>query len=597
MFRYIAIAWNESAAGCSATAQHLSFEWRHQPGWDAALIRPGLEVFTRDTDTRVNGAITLQGSKGLILGRLFRRADPTLLTVPDVAVNDADAANIISSRGRTLLSDFWGRYVAFMSTPDGHTLLLRDPTGALPCFRLRHLNVTIIFSWLEDALQMLGESLPCRVNWDAVTVQLLQGHLSGRETSLEGIIQVLPGEAVDLHDESSEQLWSAVEFARSPSNCHFEEASALLRHTVQDCAHAWASCYSILLLRLSGGVDSSILVSCLAPNRTGADVVCVNYHSPGSDSDERHYARLAAARAGRDLLERERDPGFRIERILQAARMPDPVVYVGRMNAHTDAALATSYAAPAMFTGAGGDAVFYELLRWWPAADYLHNHGLDAGFLIAAMDAARLGRVSVWRAIASAMSEWLRHDALARQPGGTATLLAHEVQQFAVDPDRFAHLEFRGADQLPIGKYMQTVALTYPVGYYDPLEKEAAPEIVNPLLSQPVVELALRLPSYMLTRGGHGRALARQAFGSELPPQISNRRTKGGMEDHLKTVLRANLDFVRGMVLEGHLTRRGMLDRAKLEELLSDRPTAMTSSMSQIHGLVAVEAWLSRWIH
>jgi len=597
MFRYIAIAWNESEPARATAAQHLSAEWRHRSGWDAALVRPGLEVFTRDTDARVNDVVRLQDGSGLILGRLFRRADPTLQTVPHALLSGRDAENIFRSGGRALVSDFWGRYVAFLKTAHGSTLLLRDPTGALPCFRLQHRGVSIIFSWLEDALLMLGEPPPLKVNWDAVTAQLMRGSLGGRETSLDGVLQVLPGEMIDLHDESSTLLWSAVEIAGNPSICNVEDACALLRHTVQVAARAWASCYSTLLLRLSGGIDSSILLSCLDPSKAPADVICLNYHSPGSDSDERHYARLAAARTGRDLLERERDPGFRIERILEAARMPDPVFYVGRMNAHTDAALAASYAAPALFTGAGGDAVFYEMLQWWPAADYLHIHGLDAGFPASAMDAARLGRVSVWRAIASALSEWFRHDALARRPGGTGPLLTPDVQQYSVDLDRFAHPAFRGADQLPIGKFMQTVALMHPVGYYDPFEKEAAPEIVHPLLSQPLVELALRLPTYLLIRGGHGRALARQAFASELPPQISNRRTKGGMEDHLRTVLHSNLDFVRGILLEGQLARRGMLDRAKLEELLSDRPTALIGSMSQIHGLVAVEAWLSRWTH
>ena len=139
------------------------------------------------------------------------------------------------------------------------------------------------------------------------------------------------------------------------------------------------------------------------------------------------------------------------------------------------------------------------------------------------------------------------------------------------------------------------VALMHPLGYYDPFEQAAAPELVHPLFSQPLVELSLRLPTYVLTQGGHGRALARRAFASDLPPQIASRRSKGGMEEHIKAVLHANIDFVRGMLLDGELSRRGILVRAKVEELLSGRPTALPGPVSQIHGLVAVEAWLSRW--
>lgn len=305
MFRYIAIAWNESAPAPAAVAQQLSAEWQQRSDWNAALLRPGLEVFTRGSLAGVNEAVTLQGGSGLILGRLFRRADPALPAVPDAVLSSDDADNIIRSGGRALIKEFWGRYVAFLKPAHGPDLLIRDPTGALPCFRLRHRGVSIIFSWLEDALLMIGGAQPCRVNWDAVTAQLLRGSLGGRETSLEGVLQVLPGEAVMLHEEGSALLWNAVEIAGRPSTANAEDAPALLRHTVQACARAWASCYSSLLLRLSGGIDSSILLSCLAPSKTAADVLCLNYHSPGSDSDERHYARLAAAHAGRDLLERE----------------------------------------------------------------------------------------------------------------------------------------------------------------------------------------------------------------------------------------------------------------------------------------------------
>lgn len=67
------------------------------------------------------------------------------------------------------------------------------------------------------------------------------------------------------------------------------------------------------------------------------------------------------------------------------------------------------------------------------------------------------------------------------------------------------------------------------------------------------------------------------------------------MEEHIKEVLLSNLDFARGMLLDGELARRGMLDRAKVEELLSGRPTALAGPVSQIHALIGVEAWLARW--
>ena len=595
MFRYIGLVWDDAQATTSARAQHLGRQWRARPGWDAALLRPGLQVFTVGTKPGINGAHALPGAHGVVLGKLFRRCDLDSTPSANVELTIEEAQHVLDGEGRSLVHHFWGRYVAFFRTASGSTRVLRDPSGTLPCFLIRDQGVSIVFSWLEDALEMLADGEPRRVNWEALTTQLLRGPLAGRETALEGVSQILPGEVLDPVSASGTLLWSAVDIALSPRAPSAVEAQALLRHTVRSCARAWASCYDTILFRLSGGVDSSILLSCLAPDTTPADVICVNYHSPGSDSDERQYARLTAARVGRDLIERQRDPDFRIDRVLKIARMPDPVPYIGWMNARTDATLASAHAASALFTGAGGDQLFFEFPRWWPAADYLRLRGIDAGFAAAAMDAARLGKVSVWRAIALAVSERVRPNLAARQATGHAALIAKDIVDRQATRERVVHPSLLRASALPIGKHAQTMALMHPLGCYDPFEQASAPELVNPLLSQPLVELCLRWPTYLLTQGGRGRALARRAFASDLPPQIATRRSKGGMEEHIKEVLLSNLDFARGMLLEGELARRGMLDRAKVEELLSGRPTALAGPVSQIHALIGVEAWLARW--
>lgn len=594
MFRYIALSWDMSQPGSSAAARQLSMAWQARPAWDGVLLRPGLQVFTTGSRPGINEAHRLPGGAGVVLGKLFRRRELDTPPVRRVPLDSHEGAGIVENVS-SLVSGFWGRYVAFVQTASGSTCVLRDPSGTLPCFRARHEGVDIIFSWLEDVLEMRGRAKRFAVNWDALTAQLRFGVLSGRETALDGVSQVLPGELLDLRTGCAAVLWSAVDAARSCDPCSAEEAARRLGDTVRACTRAWASCYDTLLLRLSGGVDSSIVLNCLRPADTPADVIAVNYHSPGSDSDERTYARLAAACAGRDLLERERDAGFRVEQVLKAARMPTPIPYVGWMNAAADARLADAYGAPAMFTGAGGDPLFYEYPRWWPAADYLHDRGLDAGFASVAMDAARLGKLSVWRTAALALKERIRPDLAARTPGSFAGLLAPAFLRQRIEAHRFTHPALCEAHDLPLGKYMQAMALMYPLGYYDPFEQACAPELVNPLFSQPLVELCLGLPTYVLTLGGRGRALARRAFAADLPAQIANRRSKGGMEEHIKAVLDANIELVRSLLLDGELGRRGIIERSRIEELLSGRPTALAGAVSQIHALTAVEAWLTHW--
>jgi len=595
VFRYVAFSWNVSHATAAALAERLDAECLGWVDWTPALQRPGLHVFTIGARAGVNEVIHLQGGLGVILGKLFRPGALGTRPARNQSLSGAEGDAILRSGGRSLATDFWGRYVAFVQTAQGLARVLRDPSGTLPCFRLQLDGVTLVFSWLEDALALVGALRRWAMNWDALKVCLQGGALSGRQTALEGVLQVLPGESIDLLRLDSELVWRAVDFARSPASFSAAEASGLLREGVQACVDAWASCYDTLLVRLSGGVDSSILISCLAPARTAADVISINYHSRGSDSDERVYARLAAASAGRDLIERERDPGFRIGRVLSSARMCVPIPYVGWMSGASDAQLATAYGAPAMFTGAGGDSLFYEFASWWPASDCLAAQGLSTGFLAAAMDAARLGRVSIWRAIGLAMKERVAPSAFERELTGTAPFLAPEVRTGMEHRMRFLHPSLQDAADIPIGKRVQTFGLLHPLTYYNPFEREAAPELVNPLLSQPLVELCLRLPTYLLTQGGHGRALARQAFAADLPSQIVHRRSKGGLEEHVKAILLSNLKEIRPLLLEGQLARRGLLDLPKVEAVLSGKTSALQGPVSQIHGLVAIEAWISRW--
>lgn len=162
------------------------------------------------------------------------------------------------------------------------------------------------------------------------------------------------------------------------------------------------------------------------------------------------------------------------------------------------------------------------------------------------------------------------------------------------DLARFVHPLSRATHGLPIGKSVQLSQLLFPMEYYDPIAREAGPELVNPLLSQPLVELCLRLPTYLLTAGGQPRGLARLAFAHHIPRAIALRRSKGGMEEHLSAVVAQNRDVVRTLLLEGQLVQRGLIDRRRIEESLSTARQAPAASTAEILTCVGIEAWLGR---
>lgn len=603
MFRYIALNWDPADPSAIAQAGALGRRLTVDRAWQAALEQPGIQVWVRGTAAGINEAYRICGGQGVVLGKLFRNDDLTLGDPGVPVLRQQDAETIVHSAGRSLVRDFWGRYVAFLPEADGRYSVLRDPSGTLPCYRAEHRGITFVFSWLEDLTALIGHSVASEVDDAALCVQLAGGETSGRATALRGVTQVLAGEQVPLHGAPSAGafLWDMIDVARSPAIEDLHEAAEQLRQTVRTCVQDWARCYDSILLRLSGGVDSSIVASCLGAGAVPTRVTCVNYHSPGIDSDERHYARQVAERSRLQLIERARSTGFPLPSILDAALTPSPRHHVSRMgSARMDAELATAVSAPAMFTGTGGDQLFFELHQPWPAADYLRNHGLDRGLWKASADAARLGRTTVWSAVKLAFDDWLRPqvNGFARLPGpqlltDAAAELADQVAQ-AARQDELAHPAVSASLSLPLGKRRQVQQLVHPVPYHDPFGREEAPELVAPLMSQPVMELCLLLPTYVLTAGGRARGLARRAFASHLPADVVARRAKGGMGDHLSAALFAHRGWVAEMLLDGELVRRGLVDRARTEGLLRGHASALVQHAGQVHACLAMEAWLQR---
>ncbi len=596
MFRYIGISWTPAASVPAGVAGRMSQRLGAARGWAPALRLPGFHVFTTGHAPGVNGIHPLPGNRGVIIGRLFRRSESSPQPA-SFAFSAPEADDIIRTGGRALAAQFWGRYIAFIPSSAGVGQVLRDPMGTLPCFRVALDGVHVVFSWLEDWLQF-AESPRLDVNWDAIRAQLLLGQLGGCDTAVHGVSQVPPGELCFLGGPSAKplQVWCAADFARATRDAKVDEAASLLRQTVASCANSWASCYDPILLRLSGGVDSALLLGTLRRTVAPDRITCINYHSAGSDSDERFYARIAARRAGARLLEQERDGAFRLDDVLHVARTPVAGSYIGRMGTgRLDAAAAAACGAKAMFTGSGGDQVFYELRCTWPAADHLKRHGFGRSFLAAALDAAHLGRVSFWEAVRRAIADQsFRGDPLSGA-GRYVTLVSADAMTAArQEARRFIPAVLWSATDLPIGKYHHLAELVTPSDYFDPYLRDASPEVVAPLRSQPVVELCLSLPTYLLTQGGRGRGLARQAFAAELPAEIANRQAKGSIDDHISGVLQRHLPLARSLLLDGHLAKQGLLDRKRVEAALSGSPSATHTYASEVHNCIAIEAWLQR---
>jgi asparagine synthase (glutamine-hydrolysing) len=599
MFRYVAWVWNDrDVAGREAARALLERHGAIAPDWRVALRGRGVEVRYVRARTDCSKAYELADDGGVVLGTLFARSEEGVSTAAPPTLGEADARAMLDTNGRHLIEGFWGRYVAFLHDAAAQaTWVLRDPSGGMPCYLARRRGVDIYFSWIDDVLEFLDEGL--EINWPYLiaTVCFLREPSSG--TALRGITQVLAGECLETRAGGSKRFfyWDPLAIANTEVIEDAGAAAEAMRRCVRDVVHAWASCHEHMLLSLSGGLDSSIVLACLADAPSRPRITCFHYYPLGADLDERAFARAAAAKAGVKLIERARDPSFSLQPLLSIHRSPEPTNYPYFLeHSRVDAQLAAECGAAAVLIGYGGDQLFYQERAEWAPGDFLHRRGMRPGLLRIALDAAQMDEVSVWRVLRAAGAGYLLQHrwSLLEEAGRMRPLLVPEVIREARRGAEFLHPLLRHPRGAPSGKLWHAHQISQPFDFYDPLG-EAGPERIAPLFSQPLMELCLRIPTYVLTQGGWDRAVARRAFYDDLPVEVRNRRHKGGIEEHLRKTLEHNRGWLRELLLDGSLVREGIIDRAKLAEVLSGRATRIASGSGELLEYAGIEAWCRRW--
>lgn len=605
MYRYIALLWDTTNGRSEPAARALTDRLRaSRTKWSRVLEAPGIEVFHAGLGTGPSAVYPLPRAGGVVLGTLFSRGFGAEASSRAGVFDDVEATRIVATGGKHLLEKYWGRYVALIRAKDSpEVLVLRDPSGTLPCWYTEHDGVSIVCSDIEDCRD-LG-ALTFTINWDYVAGRVAHAPLQVRDTALNEVSEIQPGERLHIRAGAvtREIAWNPIEIARSAPLQSPEEAMVLLRAAAVDCVHAWASCYDGIVHNLSGGLDSSIVLSCLRSAPSRPRVTCLNYFRHGPGEDERRYARLMAQHASAELVEYEPDPAdVRLDDLYHLCRTPRPWFYLyGLQHARFEAALAAQYGASAMFTGAGGDSVFYQARGDLALCDFVLDRGLGRGLLAAAVDAARVSKQSIWPLLLKALRYRIwspKWDPVGMSKPFKRTIVTPAVVDMAKRNRSLSHpwLTPENVAGVPPGILWHIMSLSMPPAYYGSFQWSGDLEKILPLLGQPLVELCLRIPTYHLIQGGRDRALARRAFEGDLPRQIVRRYAKGRVDRSTRNILDANLDFVRELLLDGLLVRRGLLDRAGLELYLSREHSPADFQYNEIlYEHVSTEAWLRSW--
>lgn len=611
MFRYVALIWNAASQQQTDCVQLLSGRVRAiSSQWQEVFDHKGMRVFCADVRPGSLEPCLLARNSGVVLGALFeRKTDPQDSAPSRKAVLDSEATeSIVRSRGEKLVAQYWGDYVALLATENERgRLAIKDPTGNLPCFGTQFRGVTVLFSCVTDCMDLQLPSFT--INPAYLSSRLIDGGSSHEHSPLSDVYQVYRGECMEI-DPSQEPalisrrfLWTPLQF--SESNRLIEEpdaAARAMRATIRSATHTLAGCHDNLLLRLSGGLDSSIINGCLKDAPTQPKVTCYTHFNPRGRSDERPWARLAIGHSGFEHLEQPIVPEhIPLQSSLQMPPSVEPPTVLEFLQRTTvEDQLARVRGSTAVFTGDGGDSGFCSDSISYALSEYLRLHGPGPFAFRLAAQIALLAELSTWTVLARSLRRW--------RTGSTAVLSKEELLDACklVNPamveaftpsQRMAHPWFRSDKRVPGGIVRRVGMLVASPHFYSaaPDARESAPEIVSPLYSQPVVEVLLRIPIHVHFEGGGDRGLARRAFEQDVPQPILQRRWKDRAPGFHDELIHRNRNFLREFFLDGVLVSEGLLDRAAIEQALSASPNKSQVFPGEIITHMGTEIWARHW--
>ncbi|MBS0503514.1 MAG: asparagine synthetase B family protein [Proteobacteria bacterium] len=466
--------------------------------------------------------------------------------------------------------------------------MLRAPFGDLGCFHCWTTEATYVASDLD--LLLRATRIERRIDADAVARHLAWPEVRSGETCIENLKELRGGDRLTIAgDRSSEDtVWSPGIFAAQERQIGDAlEGQHRLRDAVRLAVGGRAADHERVLLLLSGGFDSSLVAACL--HKAGAAFDCLNLLACDRESDEQDYAIATAAAV---------DASLRVERLIPAdvdvaisgaAHQPYPVhrAFTQAQDRHAHAAM-TAMGATAVFDGGGGDNVFFGTRSVSMLADCLHAGGFDLRFREATLALAGLAQLSApllaLRAIGRA---WLR-GAATRQPLQTPFLDRDIRRRIGASPD---HPWFRPPKGILPGRAAHLALIVAAQSMTEALNPGAPFTLISPLASQPVVEAALRIPSWCWLGHGRDRAAARAAFERDLPDAIVRRRSKGTPAAFVAQVFETNRVVIRDMLLGGWLAEQRLINALAVERALAREGPPRDLGFGPLMSLVDAEAW------
>ena len=431
-------------------------------------------------------------------------------------------------------------------------------------------------------------------------------YVPGEETLFRNIRKLAPGSCMVVKDGKARvrQYWD-LDF--SPSNLSLKEAEEKLLALLDDTVRLHKISDVPVGFLLSGGVDSTALLSLATRERDRPFSSFTVGFSDSGVPDERPYARLAANRYGSEHHEMtisSRDFQDFLPRYVW--HMEEPVAEPPAIALFYVSKLAKDFV-KVLISGEGGDEAFggyqnYRSLLWLERIKRVTkpwNRALSSG-LSRMSRVGRSPRLAKYGPLLDVPFESYYYSRTG-SPFSFFNLRANELyskdfaylsnKELSLDGVAKHHGKVAGADLVNRMLYVDTKTWLPDdlLLKADKMTMANSIELRVPLLDHEVLEFAASLPGNFKVRGFTTKYIAKKALGGLVPREILRRR-KTGFPVPYASWLRMDLrSWLHDLLLDRETLARGYFRKRGVERLISENERS--GAYAKESSLAVLELW------
>jgi asparagine synthase (glutamine-hydrolysing) len=526
----------------------------------------------------------------VVIGRMISKKDNISVKAEefDETFNNDDIAK-----------NYWGDYVVISNNRSRNIKIYVSASGQQPIFYYLNESSLIFSNQIHFIKDMVSGEV--NFNWNYLAKFLVNGNFTGNETPFNNIFEINPGSLLSLSEgkASIKHIWSPSDYLEVQDSTDYSVMTPdILFHTLD----AWLKPFNTFCLDFSGGLDSTSLAFTLdriIKSSPGKKLIGINaFHPEVNSSNETKYAKATATHLGMNFVE------FNYEKHLpftpidsKSRKLNKPSIVLSHEKFEQEiGAISNSFDSPIAISGHGGDSLFMGPPTLSSIADYFIHNGY-AGLKTKIFDLCVHTRSPIYQVIKHGVIQWLRYRL--RMDGrlrSSQYFCADWINKSLIDSYdiEVTHQIANSKKCLP-GKKEHIIAILDTVSNINVNLRNDKHPTFYPFLQQPLLEMALSMPTYLSLQQGHDRFLFRKGISEYFQTQSVWRKGKGETSGVVQLGLIANFQHVSDLCLEGLMAKNGYIDKSILLNHLRLIEGGHVQYAQPLIYLFCLEKFISYW--